>query len=238
MLITTFSSTSKAGPAGGRLRPSSAGQPTRRCKGGFTNGQSMPPEWRAGVACRASQQEERPSQRAGWAVEGTGGGSLSKLARVVVVGHVGTGRAGDLHAQAFGEPPGCLRVDAVRLRACQHHHRDGDGGQGRIVGQISLVEFPARPRRRSRPWPVCAGEGRAGGLPSWRRRHPTKRCSCAAGGPPAVMACWTSVVTAPRAQVVKQPHQGRLVQDRAADPLRMAERQAQGEARAPPPLLP
>jgi hypothetical protein len=93
---------------------------------------------RAGVACRASQQLERlASEPAGLAKEWAE--SPGKLVRVVVVGHVGTGRAGDLHAQALGEPPGCLPVDAVGLGAYQHHYREGDGGQGCIVGQISLV---------------------------------------------------------------------------------------------------
>ena len=74
VLVTTFSSTSRpalrAAACGRRPRP--ANQPVgvkvvsptvRACRA----------DQRAGVACRASQQE-RPSQRAGWAVEGTGGG--------------------------------------------------------------------------------------------------------------------------------------------------------------------
>jgi hypothetical protein len=61
----------RAAACGGRPRP--ANQPVG-VKGGFTTVGACRADQRAGVACRASQQEERPSQRAGWAVEGTGGG--------------------------------------------------------------------------------------------------------------------------------------------------------------------
>ena len=73
VLVTTFSSICRS-LLRAAVRPSSAGQPARRCKGGFINGRSMPRRSARWRACRASQQEERPSQRAGWAVEGTGGG--------------------------------------------------------------------------------------------------------------------------------------------------------------------
>ena len=92
-------------------------------------------------------------------------------------------------------------------------------------------EFPAQPRRVSA---VACMRWRRGGLeayPVGTSPATQQRAAAPVLATPAVMACWTSVVTAARAGCPAAARAG-SVQDRAADPLGMAERQAQGEARA------
>ena len=162
---------------------------------------------------------------------------LRELVWVVVVGHVGTGRVRDLDPRALGKPPGRLPVDGVRLLAYQHHHRDSKGRQRLIIGQEPLIAPQLDPEeglgRCPHALPKCGLEPFPVASPATQQ----KSRSSATGGPPASMPSRTTAVTAPRAPGSSNSRtSARLVQDRAADDLGIADQQAQ--VKVAPALLP
>ena len=184
-----------AGPEGGRLRrPSSAGQPARGVKVVSQRSEHAAQisalAWHAG---RANRRSGLASELAGLSKERAEG--LSKLARVVVVGPCAYRACGDLR-------PGVRRAAGAPARrrrafACLPAPSPGRRWAAKvcIVGQISLVVPISASKKVSGAAMRC---WRAGWRRSRLRRRERNSRSCAAGGA-AAMACWTSVVTAPRA---------------------------------------